>query len=212
MIAPKKTITFGEAFPDAKTGRAKRDARTTKIRDKERKLKIKTDEAKKKETTAQIRRKAIDKAATILNINRQPGSMKAERVAEAVMMDVELPHLWLLRVMQGEEFDVFVPGKRSAKGTTVKIRPTFEQRMEAAKAAAPYFAPRLGSIEVMRGLTDGDLDQLIIGLVQETGLGPLSGGAFTAQSRKPEDGYVPGSNGHARDKGGRVLAGTSTRS
>lgn len=45
-----------------------------------------------------------------------------------------LPHEFLLKVMRGHPFG--------------KYKPTFEERIEAAKAAAPYFAPRLKAVEV----------------------------------------------------------------
>ena len=45
----------------------------------------------------------------------------------------ELPHEFLLRVVRGEEIDGTIP--------------TFEQRVDAAAVAAPYFAPKLASIE-----------------------------------------------------------------
>lgn len=43
-----------------------------------------------------------------------------------------LPHEWLLKVMLGEQL---IEG----------VVPTFEQRLDAAKAAAPYYAPRLAT-------------------------------------------------------------------
>lgn len=45
----------------------------------------------------------------------------------------ELPHQFLLRVSRGGEVD----GRE----------PTFEERLDAAKAAAPYFAPKLAQVE-----------------------------------------------------------------
>lgn len=74
----------------------------------------------------------------------------------------ELPHMFLLRVARGEEV------KNGGK-------PTFEEMVDAAKACAPFFAPKLQSVtvtdreetdppqelvfneEVLEGLTDAEL-------------------------------------------------------
>lgn len=64
-----------------------------------------------------------------------------------------LPHEWLLKVMHGdmeivEEKALVAPGVDGSEVTVVvRRRPTFEERLDAAKAAAPYFAPKLAAIE-----------------------------------------------------------------
>lgn len=58
--------------------------------------------------------------------------MSAEARAAAAETGI-LPHEFLLRVMRGE----YVSGKD---------RPSMTQRLDAAKAAAPFFAPRMSSI------------------------------------------------------------------
>lgn len=55
----------------------------------------------------------------------------------------ELPHEWLLRVMRNEEID----GEK----------PVLAQRIDAAKAAAPYFAPRLAQSQVDLGPTNAEM-------------------------------------------------------
>lgn len=60
----------------------------------------------------------------------------ADKAAESGM----LPHEFLLAVVRGE----------AVGGVT----PTFDQRLDAAKAAAPFFAPKLAAIDVQ---SDGDL-------------------------------------------------------
>ena len=58
-----------------------------------------------------------------------------------------LPHEWLLSVMRGEEIDGH--------------KPEFSERMDAAKACAPYFAPRLAATTVDATLTNiADASQL----------------------------------------------------
>ena len=46
----------------------------------------------------------------------------------------ELPHEFLLRIVRGEKIG--------------SHRPTFKERVDAAKAAAPYFQPRIAAQEV----------------------------------------------------------------
>lgn len=45
----------------------------------------------------------------------------------------ELPHEFLLRISRGEDIDGYTPN--------------FQERVSAAQAVAPYFAPKLASIE-----------------------------------------------------------------
>ena len=66
---------------------------------------------------------------------KQGGVNRLSQVAiEAATKTGELPHEFLLRVARGEAVD----------GET----PTFDKRVDAAKAAAPYFAPRLATATI----------------------------------------------------------------
>ena len=67
---------------------------------------------------------------------RKPGSVNqmSRNAREAAAKTGELPHMILLRIARGEKID----------GHT----PAFSERMDAAKAAAPYFAPKLAATEV----------------------------------------------------------------
>ena len=65
-----------------------------------------------------------------------------------------LPHEFLLAVTRGETIDGHAP--------------TFEERLEAARAAAPYFAPKLSNIQAtvqrhgdVTRLTDEELEAII---------------------------------------------------
>lgn len=61
-----------------------------------------------------------------------PNKRTADTIAKAEATGL-LPHEFLLAVTRGETID----------GHT----PTFDERKDAAKAAAPYFAPKLASLE-----------------------------------------------------------------
>jgi len=66
---------------------------------------------------------------------RKPGSVNrmSTKAREQAATTGELPHEFLLRVARGELVDGHVPA--------------FNERMDAAKAAAPYFAPRLATAQ-----------------------------------------------------------------
>lgn len=67
---------------------------------------------------------------------RPPGSAtrRTREVADRAAASGLLPHEFLLRVVRGEAIDGTVP--------------SFADRLEAAKAAAPYFAPRLAAVDM----------------------------------------------------------------
>ena len=79
---------------------------------------------------------------------------------EAARENGVLPHEWLLTIMRGHGVrQSHYVIKRDSDATVMTreqfrelIRPTFEERMEAAKAAAPFYAPRLATQTVnMKG-------------------------------------------------------------
>lgn len=93
---------------------------------------------------------------------RKAGSVNrlSLRAREEAAKTGELPHEFLLRVSRGEQID--------------DHKPAFPERMDAAKAAAPYFAPRLsttaidaninGAPKTMYEMTDAELTARILEL------------------------------------------------
>jgi hypothetical protein len=61
-----------------------------------------------------------------------PNRKTAETIA-AAQAHGQLPHEFLCAVAQGREIDGHIP--------------TFEQRLDAAKAAAPFYAPKLSNVD-----------------------------------------------------------------
>lgn len=61
-----------------------------------------------------------------------PNRRTRERIAEAEASGM-MPHEFLLAVTRGQAFEGYTP--------------TFAERLDAAKAAANYYAPKLSSIE-----------------------------------------------------------------
>lgn len=75
--------------------------------------------------------------------SRNALSMAARAEAQATGL---LPHEFLLAVTRGEAVDGY--------------KPTFEDRLEAAKAAAPFYAPKLASTQIQATVTRSHEDML----------------------------------------------------
>lgn len=91
---------------------------------------------------------------------RKPGGVNkmSKKAREEAAKTGELPHEYLLRISRGEEIDGY--------------KPTFTERMDAAKAAAPYFAPRLSTTDVnarvRRELNAAEMtDEELLAVVQQ---------------------------------------------
>ena len=74
-----------------------------------------------------------------------PNRRNAEMVARAEEAGM-LPHEFLAAVARGEEIDGHLP--------------TFEERVDAAKAAAPFYAPKLAATQVTASITRSHEDML----------------------------------------------------
>lgn len=90
---------------------------------------------------------------------RPPGAVgkKHAQIREEAALNGELPHQFLLRVSRGDQILQRQPvhtyyktgvNKGQIKSTEWKVvdrYPTFEERVDAAKACAQYFAPKLAT-------------------------------------------------------------------
>lgn len=109
--------------------------------------------------------------------------MTALAQAEAKLAGL-LPHEWLLKVVRGEPIEqhyvVDVLDKKSGViiGQEVQskmVYPSLDMRADAAKAAAPYYAPRLatqvitlrGREDVLNQLSDEQIDAAIVELASD---------------------------------------------
>jgi hypothetical protein len=104
---------------------------------------------------------------------RPPGAMSrmAKEARERAQATGELPHEFLLRVARGEVITVKSLDKETGEivETSAEI-PDLHTRIDAAKAAAPYFAPKISTVEVMTGVSDNELDSLIAQLATQAGI------------------------------------------
>lgn len=108
---------------------------------------------------------------------RPPGSLN--KITQAARLRAaqtgELPHEFLLRVARGE----LIQGKRVDEDGVVTIhydQPDLSTRIDAAKAAAPYYAPKLATVELIQNVGDDELDQLIAESAAAAGFGLVAGG------------------------------------
>lgn len=100
----------------------------------------------------------------------------AKEAREKAQATGELPHEFLLRIARGDVIYRDVVDPMTGKIRNIIEQYTFEDRKDAAKAAAPYFAPKISTVEVIRGVPDDELDAIIAQLAAEAGFGPSNGG------------------------------------
>ena len=86
-----------------------------------------------------------------------------------------LPHEFLLAVARGQRITRKVA---DAAGIIQEVEEAydFDTRLDAAKAAAPYYAPKISTVEVIHGMGDEQLDDLIERAAAEAGFGVVVGG------------------------------------
>lgn len=132
---------------------------------------------------------------------RPLGSMSrlAREAREKAMAEGILPHEFLLKVVRGERITRFEkhPDPEEAKaGVLVEVEEKygFEQRIDAAKAAAPYYAPKISTVEVIAGVDSANLDELIARAAAEAGVTLAPGG----EGEEDEGGEPPEGRGRVR--------------
>ena len=102
------------------------------------------------------------------NQGRKLGTISnmSKRAREEAQSSGLLPHEWLLKVARGEaveqkHWDIEYDKKgRESKRTLVseEVYASFPDRIDAAKAAAPYYAPKLVAQQVSFG---GNVDSMV---------------------------------------------------
>lgn len=84
------------------------------------------------------------------NLRKQRESLTAE-VIERARATGMMPHEWMLAVMRGEQISHFAYDADTQEIIEVIVLPTFADRMEMAKSAAPYFANKMQPTKVGAG-------------------------------------------------------------
>lgn len=97
-----------------------------------------------------------------------------------------LPHEILLLIARGKAmpmgYDENGDPLKDDDGKILYWHPNMDERLDAAKSGAPYFAPKLSAIEVMKGMTDDTLLELIVGTAAACGLEFTAGGISASPS------------------------------
>jgi hypothetical protein len=89
--------------------------------------------------------------------NAVRAKISAETITAAAATGM-LPHEWLLAVMRGEQINHFAYDADTSEIVEIIVLPTFTDRMEAAKAAAPYYATRMSEKNGGPGAAGAPLD------------------------------------------------------
>lgn len=87
---------------------------------------------------------------------RKPGStnkLSKAAVKAAQSSGKQLPHEWMLDVMHGTQkvrdvIEVKNP-ETGSQWIEIERQPSFEERLDAAKCAAPFYAPKLAALAVV---------------------------------------------------------------
>ena len=103
---------------------------------------------------------------------RPPGALSklAKENMDKARATGELPHEFLLRVARGEIIYRDFVDPFSGVITQTMEEYDLSVRIDAAKAAAPYYAPKISTVEVIHGVPDHELDIIIAQLAAEAGL------------------------------------------
>ena len=127
---------------------------------------------------------------------RPPGSAHwmAARAREWAEQTGDLPHEILLKIARGQAvcipvispetglFELDDEGHFKRKWLTAT---SLDEIVDAAKAAAPYFAPKISTIQVIQGVPDHELDEFIARAAAEAGVALGAGGE--GQAEQAED-------------------------
>jgi len=103
---------------------------------------------------------------------RPPGAMNrlAKEARDKAAATGVLPHEFLLMIVRGEPIFRIEIEPTTGKKIHVQEQYDFEARRDAAKAAAPYYAPKISTVEVINGVSDNELDQIIERAAAEAGV------------------------------------------
>ena len=102
---------------------------------------------------------------------RKPGSTNriSNEAREQAKLTGALPHEILLSMARGEPQLIREIDPETGRVTEHYESVSLEKKLDSAKAAAPYYAPKISTVEVISGVGDHDLDQLIAQLAAEAG-------------------------------------------
>jgi hypothetical protein len=102
-------------------------------------------------------------------------TLMSQRAIKVAKEQGDLPHEFLLRIARGEVITRIVKDRNGIR-EIIEEEYDFQDRKDAAKACAPYYAPKISTVEVIRGVSDNELDSIIAQLAAEAGISASDGG------------------------------------
>lgn len=90
------------------------------------------------------------------------------KIRERAAMTGPLPHEILLKLARGEPIYQRILNPETGEVRLLPHYPDIKTMVDAAKAASPYYAPKLSAVQTIPGATDDELDQFIASLTAET--------------------------------------------
>jgi len=106
----------------------------------------------------------------------------------------KLPHEILLDLARGKSVLQEFPDPQTGELKKRVLTPDLEMIKDAAKAAAPYFAPKISTVEVIQGVSDDELDRLIALAAAEAGVSLSAGGEVPQGEAATSTGAAPDSS------------------
>lgn len=118
---------------------------------------------------------------------RPVGSMNRMSMAarEAAARTGLLPHEILLSMARGEPVRIVKIGAEGERRETWQ-EVDLDTAKDAAKAAAPYYAPKMSTVELLSGVSDDDLNELLKGAAAEAGIDLAALGGRTPEPDQEE--------------------------
>ena len=118
---------------------------------------------------------AVDELVEQASVSADPKGRKGrislpKRLRERAAATGLLPHEILLKVARGEPLMQTVIDMATGETKQVPIYPDMSEIMDAAKASAPYYAPKLSAVAAFQGISDDDLDAFIASAAAEAGV------------------------------------------
>lgn len=97
-------------------------------------------------------------------------SRMAKEARERAQATGQLPHEIMLDIARGNPQHEKHVNPETGEIVVRVVSVPIDMRLDAAKAAAPYYAPKISTVEVIAGVTNDDLDSLIAQLAAEAGV------------------------------------------
>lgn len=112
----------------------------------------------------------------------------SREIAQAARQNGKLPHEILLDISRGLPITLYKYDGNGQLVVSKQIEPTPDQLIKCANGAAPYYAPKLSTVEVIQNIDDNNLDRLIELAAAEAGVSLTLGGTREAPEAQDSQG------------------------